>query len=108
MIAVLSMVAVMLVANVFITPYYMGSARSDVVAMIPTVLLPFNLIKGAVNMSLTLILYKPFTTALKRIGLINQRTENTNKVKFWILTVVAFVVVLVCILLIDSPPPQSL
>ncbi|MBR6509227.1 MAG: ECF transporter S component [Clostridia bacterium] len=99
-IAVLSMVLIMLCANVLITPYYMGAERSEVIAMIPTMLLPFNFIKGAVNMSLTLILYKPFTLALRKVGLIEHNFSNTNKVKFWILTAVSLVIVIACFLLI--------
>ena len=99
-IAVISMTAVMLVANYFITPYYMGVGRSDVVAMIPTLLLPFNLIKGTVNMAITLILYKPVTTALRKAKLITSNNNETNKLKFIILTVTSILIVTVAVLLI--------
>lgn len=66
--AVFAMTAVMIVANMFITPYYMGVARSDVVAMLPTLLLPFNAIKAVLNASLTLCVYKPLTKILKITG----------------------------------------
>lgn len=66
--AVFSMTAVMILANMFITPYYMGVARSEVVALIPTLLLPFNAIKAVLNASLTLCLYKPITKVLRRSG----------------------------------------
>lgn len=70
--SVISMVAVMLAANILITPYYMGAARSEVVALIPTLLLPFNLTKGIFNASLVFLLYKPIATALKRAGFKSQ------------------------------------
>lgn len=69
--ACLSMVAVMMVANLFITPYYMahaGITQQDIVAMIPTLLLPFNAIKAVLNAALTLCLYKPVSNVLKRSG----------------------------------------
>lgn len=64
----LSMVAVMMLANLFITPYYMNVAQSEVVALIPTLLLPFNAIKAVLNAALTLCLYKPVSIVLKKSG----------------------------------------
>ena len=62
--AVLSMVLVMLALNLLITPLYTGFPRAQVVGMIPTLLLPFNVIKGLVNAALVLVLYKPIRRAL--------------------------------------------
>ena len=76
--AVFSMVAVMIVANLVITPYYMGVSVSDVGVLIPTLLLPFNAIKAVLNASLTLCLYKPLTSVLKRTGFGKQKTEQGN------------------------------
>ena len=66
--ATLSMVAVMMVANLFITPYYMHVTQAEVVARIPTLLLPFNAVKAVLNAALTLCLYKPISTVLKKSG----------------------------------------
>ena len=66
--AALSTVAVMMVANLYITPYYMGVTQEAVVGLIPTMLLPFNAVKSILNASLTLCLYKPVTTILKKTG----------------------------------------
>ena len=69
--ACLSMVSVMMVANLFITPYYMahaGITQKDIVQMIPTLLLPFNAIKAVLNAALTLCLYKPISKVLKKSG----------------------------------------
>ena len=60
--AAMSMTAVMMLANLFVTPFYMGVSRGDVVALIPTMLLPFNATKSILNASLTLCLYKPMTS----------------------------------------------
>ena len=74
--AVLSMTAVMILANMYITPYYMGVARADVTAMIPTLLLPFNAIKAVLNASLTLLLYKPLTKILGLTGFGKPKTAQ--------------------------------
>ena len=66
--AILSVIAMMMLANLFVTPFYMGVSRSEVVALIPTLLLPFNAVKAVLNASLTLCVYKPLTKILKRTG----------------------------------------
>lgn len=68
--AAMSMTAVMMLANLFVTPFYMGVSRGDVVALIPTMLLPFNATKSILNASLTLCLYKPMTNVLKKAGIV--------------------------------------
>ena len=50
-------VAVMIVANIFITPYFMGAPREAVLSMLPGIAL-FNLIKSSVNSVITFVLYK--------------------------------------------------
>lgn len=68
---VLCLVIVMLLWNYLITPLYMtGYSRADVAALLPTLFLPFNLVKGGMNMAATLLLYKPVVTALRKAGLV--------------------------------------
>ena len=76
--AVLSTAGVMMLANYLITPYYMGAPRAAVVGMMLPLLLPFNLIKAALNASLTLLLYKHITYALSRVGLIEKKKTSRN------------------------------
>ena len=84
--ATLSMVAVMMLANLFITPYYMHVTQVEVVALIPTLLLPFNAVKAVLNAALTLCLYKPISTVLKKSGfgreerLVSEAPEKKQKV----------------------------
>ena len=52
------------------TPIYQGLPREAVAAMLVPVFLPFNLVKGGMNMATTLLLYKPVVTALRRANLI--------------------------------------
>lgn len=71
--AVFVMTGVMLLANLFITPYYMGVAVADVRAMIPALLLPFNLIKAVLNVGLVLLLYKHIGLALRKAGFLPRK-----------------------------------
>ncbi len=73
--SILAMTAVMLVANLVITPFYMGVSTAEVAALIPTLLLPFNLTKALFNASLVFIIYKPVTSIVKRAGF--YRTDKT-------------------------------
>lgn len=68
---VIALTAVMLLWNYLITPLYMTNfSRGDIAAMLPTIFLPFNLVKGGLNMALILVLYKPVVTALRRAKLV--------------------------------------
>lgn len=75
---VCAVTAVMMAANLLVTPYYMGVSTSDVASLIPTVLLPFNLVKAVLNAAIVLLLYKPLSTLLKRSGLVGPSGESTN------------------------------
>lgn len=70
------MVAVMMLANLVITPLYMGATAQEVIALIPTLLLPFNLIKAVMNTAVVLLLYKPVTNALSRVGLLKKEVHT--------------------------------
>ena len=65
---VFAVTAVMMLANLLITPYYIGGTVADVAAMIPKTLLPFNLVKAILNAAIVLLLYKPLSKLLKKIG----------------------------------------
>lgn len=78
--ATLSMTAVMLAANLIITPGFKGVPVEAVIAMIPTLLLPFNLLKGILNAALVMLLYKPVTTAMRTTRLaVGEQHKGTNK-----------------------------
>ena len=66
---VVVLTVVMLLWNYLITPIYMKIDRAVVAAMLPTVFLPFNVVKGGLNMALILLLYKPVVTALRKAKL---------------------------------------
>jgi riboflavin transporter FmnP len=72
--------AVMLLWNYLITPLYMpGATREMVAAMLPTVFLPFNLVKGGLNMAVILLLYKPVVTALRKAKLVPQSQADLQQ-----------------------------
>lgn len=64
------MTGIMLLWNYLITPMYMGYPREAVAAMLVPVFLPFNLIKMALNTAITLLIYKPVVTALRKARLL--------------------------------------
>ena len=80
-VASLSTVGIMMVANLFITPYYMGVDRAAVGAMIPTLLLPFNATKAVFNSSVVFILYKPVVTAIRSSGFFKVSDGTPAKIK---------------------------
>lgn len=75
-IAAVSMVAMMMGANILITPFYMGATAKDVIALIPTLLLPFNTVKAVFNASIVFIIYSPISMALKNAGFTSVTSSN--------------------------------
>ncbi len=76
--SVVVMTAVMLAANLLITPIYTGTGVGAVAKMIPTLLLPFNFAKAIFNAALILILYKPVITALRKAKLITSGGQKQS------------------------------
>ena len=101
--ATLATTAVMLLANLIITPYYMGVTVSDVITLIPTLLLPFNLIKSVFNSALLFAIYKPISNALKAAKIIESDDSSAvypkSSTKSVIITAIAvFVAVLTLVI----------
>ena len=69
-----AMVAVMLLWNWLITPLYMGVPRQQVAGMLLPVFLPFNALKAGLNTAITLFLYKPLVTALRKARLLEGKS----------------------------------
>lgn len=64
------MTSVMLLANLIITPFYMGVSVGEVTKLIPALLLPFNLIKSFLNAAIIFLIYKPVVNSLRKARLI--------------------------------------
>jgi len=75
---VIALTVVMLLWNYLITPIYMKIPREVVASMLPTVFLPFNLVKGGLNMAVILLLYKPVVTALRQAKLLPESTHSSG------------------------------
>lgn len=73
-----AMAAVMLLWNWLITPMYLGYPRQAVEALLLPAFLPFNLLKACLNSLLTMGLYKPLVTGLRKTGLLETRPETTQ------------------------------
>ena len=76
-----AMIAVMLLWNWLITPLYMGVSRQAVEGMLLPVFLPFNTLKACLNSAFVLILYKPLVSALRKTGLLEQKTAKSGSAK---------------------------
>lgn len=77
----LSMLAIMLLWNYIMTPLYTGVPREAVLGMFLPLLIPFNLLKAALNSALILFLYKGVVTALRKSKLIPTRESNDSENK---------------------------
>ena len=88
--------------NYIMTPIYMGYPREAVAELLVPVFIPFNLLKAGLNTALTLLLYKPVNTALRRARLLPQAPESGAAGKRTSLgvTIAALVLLASCILLV--------
>lgn len=75
----ITLTAVMLLWNYLITPLYMvGTSREAVAAMLVPIFLPFNLVKGGMNMAAILLLYKPVVGALRKAHLVAPSSSGSK------------------------------
>lgn len=93
--AVVVLVVVMLAWNYFLTPIYQGQPREAIAGMLLPIFLPFNAVKGGLNMTATLLLYKPVVGALRSAKLIPESESHAapvaGKKKTGITIVILFV-----------------
>ncbi len=90
---VAAMIAVMIIWNYVFTPIYMGFPRDQVAAMLPTVFLPFNAVKGGLNAAFTALLYKPVVTALRKSGVLPPSTAPAKKKISLVTTIISLFVI---------------
>jgi riboflavin transporter FmnP len=69
-------VVAMLAWNAFITPVYMKVPREAVIDMLPTVFLPFNVIKCIINVVIIVCLYKSVIKVPRKIKLVSPRKNE--------------------------------
>ena len=71
----------------------MGVNTREVIALIPTLLLPFNLAKTIINASATMVIYKPITNILRRMRVIEGNSQMSVSFKSVIVTVVSVLLI---------------
>ncbi len=86
---------IMLLWNYYITPMYMKIPREAVAAMLPTVFLPFNLVKGFINSGLILLLYRPIVETLRRAGLVEKTSAPKKKLSLSLIIGILFLVIFI-------------
>lgn len=69
-VSVAATTAFMAVMNILVTPIYMKVPSEVVLQLLPTLLLPFNFAKALMNSAIVMLLYKPISVAMKRVGLV--------------------------------------
>ncbi len=99
--SVVATVTVMMLCNLLITPIYMKVELKQVIDLLPTLLLPFNLTKSVLNAGLVLALYKPLITALRAVNLVPKK-DNPDGAKQSIWSTRSLVFILIAIVLISA------
>lgn len=92
--------AVMLLMNVILTPIYQGVPRSAVIAMLPTLFLPFNFAKTLLNAAIVMLIYKPVVMALRKAKILEGKTMDVKFGKQSIITIIISSVSLVAAIVI--------
>lgn len=96
---VVLMTAVMLAWNYIITPLYMKVPREVVAGMLLPTFLPFNLVKGGLNAGITMLVYKPMVSALRRAGLLPPSHSTGGRRQFNLTaTLVSAFVIVTCVI----------
>ena len=90
-ISVVFMLAVMMPFNILIDPLYLHVSRETVLDLIPSTLLPFNLVKGVLNAALAALLFQPVRRALHSVEILPP-DEEPRRLPAWVLPVGAGVI----------------
>lgn len=69
----IAMVLIMIPSNLFFSVKFYGIPYDAVIAMLPTAILPFNLIKSLANSLLVILVYKPLTRFLRGAGRVEKK-----------------------------------
>lgn len=93
--SVFSTTAVMMLANLLITPIYTNTDVKTVAGMILPLLLPFNLIKSILNAVFTFILYKPVSQALRSMNILPKSESKFALNKRTVCGIIAACIILI-------------
>jgi ECF transporter S component (folate family) len=120
--AAVATMGIMTLANILITPHYlkitMGLslevAKETVRGLLPTTIIPFNIIKSILNASIAMLLYKPISRMLKNIlrtkdealkegaslEAANEEAKKRNKMRSLIVTAISGIIVVVAFVIV--------
>jgi riboflavin transporter FmnP len=120
--AAVATMGIMTLANILITPHYlkitMGLslevAKETVRGLLPTTIIPFNIIKSILNASIAMLLYKPISRMLKNIlrtkdealkegaslEAANEEAKKRNKMRSIIVTAISGIIVVVAFVIV--------
>ncbi len=97
---VVFMTGSMVLWNYLVTPFYMLVEREVVAGMLVPVFLPFNAIKGGLNAALTLLLYKPLVTALRKTRLVPSSSRSEDQKPYrWVFPIIGLLLLSAFVLL---------
>ena len=89
----------MLLWNYLITPLYMeNTTREQVAGMLIPLFLPFNLLKSGLNATLTMLLYKSVSSALRAAKLLPPTQRQTKENRFLPVTILSLLTLAALIL----------
>ena len=89
----------MILWNYLITPLYMANTtREQVAGMLIPLFLPFNLLKSALNATLTMLLYKGVSSTLRAAKLLPPAQKPTTGKKYLPVTILSLLVLAALIL----------
>lgn len=98
------MVCIMLAWNYLITPLYMETPREAVAEMLVPVFLPFNLLKAVLNSAITMLLYKPLSTVMRKAHVLPETpsatTEGGHMNKYAFVYIIAIFIIATCVAVI--------
>ena len=94
---------VMLIWNLFVTPIYLGIPLEGVKDILLPVVLPFNIIKGALNSAIIMLIYKPLVKTLSRVGLLEKESTPFKFNKKTVVVILAsMLIIAVCVFVLIS------
>lgn len=97
---IISMTVVMLIWNYLITPIYLGYQREVVAGLLVPAFLPFNLLKGGINATITMLIYRPLVTGLRKARLIpeSKGTQKGNQIGIMLVCLAILITCIVTVL----------
>lgn len=109
---------IMTLANILITPYYLeiamgmplSAAKDTVKGLLPTTIIPFNIVKSILNAGLSMLIYKPLSKVLKSMGITksskhggsaeNIQSTTSNKTRSIVVTLISAAIVIVALVIV--------